>query len=270
MPFSVFVDDSGTKGQQRHFALVGLLGHSDDWEIFNRQWRACLDRPPRIPVFKMREAAARKGAFHGFSVEQRDDRLRALARIINGAAQVIIYSIIDHDAHAKTWANMPKPHSEVYFWPFQNIIQAACHTLWDGGCREPFEVVYDEQVVFGPRALHWYPVIRRLFELQYPEQSTLLPKAPLFKTDDDCLPIQAADMFAWCRRKATDEQGHIEFDWLLREIPNVRETDYSQYYDLQRMKSVNDEARRLATEGNTSAAEIAKLYAETKSRMKRP
>lgn len=268
MPIQVFVDDSGNKGQSRHFALVGLIGHSDHWAVFNEEWRACLDEAPRIPLFKMREAAARSGAFRGFSLDQRDNRLGALARIINRAAQITTTSIIDHEAHSRTWASMPKPHSEVYFWPFQNIIQATCHTLWDAGWREPFEVIYDEQVIFGPRALHWYPVVKRLFELQFPEQSALLPASPEFKKDDDALPIQAADMFAWCHRKATDEQGAIEFEWLLREMPNVKETDYSQYYDFERMQAVKKESERIAREGHAHAEEIARLYAQTKAQMK--
>jgi hypothetical protein len=49
MPFQVFVDDSGKKGQSRHFALMGLLGHSDDWSVFTQEWRAYLDQRHGFP-----------------------------------------------------------------------------------------------------------------------------------------------------------------------------------------------------------------------------
>jgi hypothetical protein len=34
MPMQVFVDDSGNKGKSRHFALLGLIGHSHNWGRF--------------------------------------------------------------------------------------------------------------------------------------------------------------------------------------------------------------------------------------------
>ncbi|MER9300980.1 DUF3800 domain-containing protein [Mesorhizobium sp. M0621] len=268
MVIQVFVDDSGGKGHTRHFALVGLLGFSEAWVDFSNEWVNCLRQHPAIEIFKMNEAAARRGQFRGMTEAERDEKLRLLAQVINRHAKITTFSVIDLDAHALTWAHMPKPHSEPYFWPFQNTIMAACHTLWDAGWREKFEIIYDEQVIFGPRAKLWYPVIKRLFEIQFPEQSSILPDEPLFRSDNVCIPIQAADMFAWCRRKATDTGGHIDFEWLLEEFGNLQETEYSQYYDLDRMRAVSEEAFRIAAEGSVPE-EISSIYLATRELMKR-
>lgn len=270
MTLQAFVDDSGSKGTTRHFVLAGLVGDSEGWAEFSDEWDACLKQHPAIiGPFKMKDAAGKpSGAFRGMTETQRDEKLRMLARVINRYPKLSTYSMIDLDAHAKTWATMSKPHSDIYFWPFQNTIMAVCHQLWDSGWRERFEIIYDVDVIFGPRAKLWYPVIKRLMEIQYPEQAKILPIDPMFKSDDEFRPLQAADMFAWCLRNATDKQDTQAFTWLLDEMPNVRATDYSQYYDLERMKAVQDESHRLAREGK-APTEIVEMYTQTREFMKR-
>lgn len=262
MPVQAFVDDSGGKGHTRHFALCGLIGHSEHWAEFSDEWRACLDTSPRIKTFKMREAARRTGQFREFSVAERDQRLRSLAQIINLRPKITTYSVIDLEAHAATFAKRGKPQRDPYFWPYQNTIMAVCHTLWDAGWRERFEIIFDEHVIFGPRVRLWYPIIRKMMELTYPEQASILPIDPMFRSDDEFLPLQAADLFAWCRRDATDKQNDDEFRWLLGDLQKVQETDYSQYYDLERMTNIMKESERIAREGSVPA-EVRRLYADT-------
>jgi hypothetical protein len=268
MVTQAFVDDSGGKGTTRHFVLAALVGSSESWAEFSDEWAMVLRESPAVSVFKMKEAAGLSGQFRGMSGRQRDDKLRALARVINRQPRIATFSMIDLDAHAKTWASRPRPQAEPYFWPYQNTIMAVCHELWDLGWRERFEIIYDEDLIFGPRARLWYPVMRRLMEVEYPEQATILPVDPMFKTDNEFLPLQAADMFAWCYRNATDKQDMEPYAWLLREMPNVRPTDYSQYYDLERMQSVMDDAQRLLKEGKIKT-EIMEIYRETLGLMKR-
>jgi hypothetical protein len=155
MPIQVFADESegAPPGVRNHFVMAGLIGHSEDWAKFSDEWRECLISGPRhLDYFKMKEAAGRNGQFFGWSEPERDDKLRAFARIINRHAKIVTWSVIDLEAHAKLWAKLSKPRSEPYFWPFQNTILAACFALWDAGWRERFEVIFDEQVIFGPRA----------------------------------------------------------------------------------------------------------------------
>lgn len=250
MPVQAFVDDSGGKGQSKHFVLAGLVSNSERWEHFSQEWSRCLDQSPRIDVFKMREAASRTGAFHRFSEEQRDSRLRTLAQIINRYAEFAIWTMIDLEAHAQMWAKLEKPKSEVYFWPFHTLILGTCFDLWEE-CkwREPFEIIFDEQLIFGERARKWYPLMREIVRIKHPEEFAILPADPLFRKDDECLPIQAADLWAWCLRKDSDEPSAKSFEWLLEEMPNVSQSHYCNFYDLDRMKSVDEESLRIARAG---------------------
>jgi hypothetical protein len=261
--FQCFVDDSGGVGHSRHFVLAGLIGSSAGWASFADEWRACLDEEPSIGTFKMREAANLRGEFLGWSKEARDDKLRALARIINRHPRILTYSVIDLDAHSETWRKrLTKPMNEVYFHPFHNTIMATCFTLWDAGWREPFEIIFDEQVIFGPRAKAWYPIIRAIVQHREPEAAQILPVEPMFRKDEDFLPLQAADLAAWCIRRATDDPTYKQFEWLLDEMKQLQGTDYSQYYDRERMESVWAQTEEILR-GRTLPAEVVRAYRET-------
>jgi hypothetical protein len=264
MPVQVFVDDSGGKGQGRHFVLAGLLAHSDGWALFSNEWRRCLEEPPRIRCFKMREAAACRGEFNGLSEQARDDKLRLLARVINRYAKICIYSAIDLQAHSETWAKrMSKPFNEPYFFPFQNMILASCFELWDLGWRERFEIVFDEHVIFGPRVKQWYPVIQDIVKVREPESHALMPGEPQFATDDEYLPLQACDLYAWCFRKGSDigADGMRPFEWLLEDLRQVQLSEYRQYYDRERLESVlslsDEELKRIQAGDDTYANAIS-------------
>lgn len=269
MAAQAFVDDSGGKGQSRHFVLAGLVSESERWLEFSREWRECLDQVPRVEVFKMREAASCTGAFHRFTEEQRDSRLRALAQIINRHVEFAIWTMIDLEAHAKTWAKLTKPKSEVYFWPFHTLILGICFDLWEE-CkwREPFEIIFDEQLVFGERARRWYPLVREIMRLKHPEEFLKLPDEPSFRRDDDHLPIQAADLWAWCLRKNTDFPQAKSFEWLLLEMSNVSQSNYCNLYDFERMSAVNEESIRLVKSGEVPA-ELLPIYEKILSRSRK-
>jgi hypothetical protein len=241
MPVQVFADESSDDGQSGHFVMAGLLSHSENWAAFSDEWDICLRSEPRIEYFKMSEAASCSGQFHRFrdNPGARDKKLRALAHIINRHVRVATCSVIDLKAHSETWAKaLPKPNSEPYFWPFQNTMTAACLELWDLGWRERFEMIFDENVIFGPRAKSLYPLMKACGGLLEPQAVELLPIDPLFRNDRDFLPLQAADLFAWwCRKKHTDV-AFTSFDWVAELMSSVRISDYSQYYNRERMTSV--------------------------------
>lgn len=267
MPAQVFVDDSGGKGQSKNFVLAGLASDSYRWNSFSKEWRDCLRQEPRVDVFKMRDAASCTGSFHRFSPTQRDDRVRALARIINRYVEFAIWTMIDLDAHQKSWAKLSKPQSEVYFWPYHTLILGACFDLWEEcNWREPFEIVFDEQLIFGERARRWYPLIKEIMRIKWPDECSILPANPTFRRDDEFPPIQAADLWAWCLRKNTDDPNTRAFEWLLAEMPNVSQSNYCNYYDFERMSNVTSQSHEIIKRGDVPSEliEIFRSIAGTK------
>lgn len=259
MTVQVFIDDSGGKGHSKNFVLAGLIAESEAWAHFSEEWRACLAKSPTVSLFKMREAAKPKGKFGRFSEQERDEKLTALARIINQYAERVIYAMYNLDDHAKTFAAVAeKPFSEAYFIAFQSIIIGACHDLWDHGLRQPFEVIFDEQVMLGPRAKVWYPMVLAIMQEQYPEAASIMPLEPMFKTDDEFLPIQAADLFAWCFRRGTDNPGEESFAWLLDELKSVIQSEYCHFYDEERMQKVLKQGDEMISTGKIPRSIVEK------------
>jgi hypothetical protein len=265
MTYQVFADDSGTKGDTRHFVMAGLVAHSEAWKNFSEEWASCLQQVPRIKIFKMREAASCSGQFYQVSTKDRDAKLKSLARVINEYVPLCTYTVIDLDAHGLTWAKTnQKPLNDPYFWPFQNTIMATCFSLWDAGLRNQFEAIFDEQYISGPKAKLYYQFMLEVAKLREPDASTILPIAPQFKSDDEYLPIQAADLFAWCIRKSTDFPDYKTFEWLLAEMPNVKKSEYAQYYDSERMSSVWQDALQMLQAGQVPI-ELANKFREIKA-----
>jgi hypothetical protein len=248
MPLQVFVDESGGKGHSPYFFMAGLLGHSDDWDQFCVEWRLCMSQTPAIRRFKMKDAAGCSGEFRSWRSADRDAKLRSLAQVINRHAKSVVYVGVDLDAHAKTWATTcAKPLNDPYFFPFHTAIAATCLDLWDHGWREAFEIIFDEQRIQGPRANNWYEVGRAITKIREPDAASILPSRPVFASDDVRLPLQAADLFAWCFRNATTEGGATPFEWVLEELRNVKLNQYSAFYDLNRMQSITKLSHSPAT-----------------------
>jgi hypothetical protein len=122
-------------------------------------------------------------------------------------------------------------------------------------------MIFDENMIFGPRARVWYPVLRELVRIKEPELFSILPVDPLFRSDDEFKPLQAADLFAWCAREQA-EGNDACFLWLIDEMPNVRSTEHSQYYDKERMHSLRRMSHDLARRGDVPE-EFLVLYKET-------
>jgi hypothetical protein len=258
MPVQAFVDDSGGRGHSQFFVLAGLIADSENWATFSDEWNACLKERPAIQRFKMRDAAGCSGEFRGFQPSDRDSKLRQLCRIINRHANLLAYTIIDLTAHAETWAKIAWAESrDPYFWPFQNTIMNAALSLWDLGLRERFEIIFDENVIFGPRAKMWYPLIREVMRIREPEAYDILPIDPLFRSDDEFLPIQAADLFAWILRHGFDKPDDRPFPWMLGELTNIVETEHSQIYDRERMESVQRES---AEQAHNVTPELRRMF----------
>lgn len=240
MVLQAFIDDSGSKGQDKYFVFAGILGIADEWGIFSDAWRACLQEAPAVRgPFKMRDAARLQSQFFGWPKEQRDEKLRALARIVNEHNRVCVQCTFDLGAHKESWAKLNKPMNEPYFWAYHVMIMALGFEVYDLGFTDKrFEIIFDDNVIHGLRAKRWYPMIREVIRAREPDLFPILPVDPVFRDDEDCVPLQAADMFAWCTRRNTTHPDEPKFDWLLDEMPNVKGSHHSQFYDADRMFDV--------------------------------
>jgi hypothetical protein len=186
----------------------------------------------------MREASGLHGCFTNWSRVDRDEKLKRLARAINTGQFRAIYSVTDLEGFALTYAvHNTKPLNDPYFWPFHTTIMAVCFDLLDFDQTEPFEIIFDEQVIFGPPAKLWYPIVKSCMDA---EEQAIMPVEPVFRNDLDFLPLQAADLLAWLFRRAwSGYSGANSFGWMAHELSsNTPMSPHSQIFTKERMARV--------------------------------
>jgi hypothetical protein len=114
------------------------------------------------------------------------------------------------------------PLDQPYFWMFSDMIMRASYQVLALGEAEPYEIIFDENKIFGAQAKAWYPLFRELTKARDPRIHEILPIDPMFKSDDEFIPLQAADIFAWLCRRNVSGEGH-SFSWVTDQLrPEIR------------------------------------------------
>lgn len=255
----VFVDDSGGKGQPTPAVLAGLLTTAEEWLSFSEDWNAVLGRAPKIALFKMSEAAGLGGRFYklrGHEAE-RDAKLRELATVVTLHHPTVLRASIDLDAFTQTVTQWTVPPlSEPYFHLFYGMIWRVALQLVSCHHTERFEIIFDRQIMYEQKVKLWYPVFCDLVERLAKEigpasvwagARRILPVEPVFRTDDEFMPLQCADLFAWLLRQELIG-GTQEFAWLRALLPPVssRVDLDGDYWRALQAKPESDLVRRLS------------------------
>lgn len=244
MPIQAFIDESGGKGQGPVFLFAGLMGEAEEWAVFSHDWKLCLQEAPRISRFKMHEAAGLTGQFAHWSIAARDKKLEALASVLNRPCfRAIHCTIPDLDAYLGAMGGwVVKPMSDPYFTPFQIILMGVCFDLLERGHNEQCEVIFDEHLIFGPRARLWYPVIKSAID---PAEVHVFPTEPIFKNDENTMPLQAADLLAWLFRRETSGMEHT-FHWIPAALSSVEMSPWSDFLTGERMRKIVAQSKDVA------------------------
>jgi hypothetical protein len=222
LTIQAYIDETGIDGRGRWLLFSALYATTEDWVAFSSRWSAALTESPAVGYFKMDDAVGRSGPFGRLSDGQHAEKLRRLARVFNEHSYGFIETFVAADLDAIGRLLKPraiKPANEPYFWPFHYIIQLVCASILETSPSYdiPLEIFFDENVIFGPRAKAWYPVIRAMAE---PTLHRLMPVEPLFRDDLSTMPLQAADMTAWLHRADRSPEGNT-YAWLWDELQGI-------------------------------------------------
>jgi len=237
----LYADESGSSNQDATFVLGGFLGEAQVWAEFAEARQAVLDAAPRIEYFKMREAASPCGQFANWKARDRDKKLGALSRVIQQYKSIeAIHCSLDYEAFNEILKpEMPNKQDNAYFLAFHSLIGGVCYHLIRIGYSQRVELFFDENPVFGPRAKKWYPFVK---DVVMPQAArALLPVEPRFEDDQEFIPLQAADMFAWLYRATCNGQVG-EFSWLVEELKDVPLSPNSQLMTGARLREILSEA----------------------------
>lgn len=263
MPVRAFVDDSGSGGDSSYFVLGGFLADFPTWERFSDDWDAVLSAPPSIEYFKMVEANALNEQFEGWSGRDRDAKVNALIDVINSHHVFQGTCAID----AEDYKDVVIPvlgdvldgkYNDPYLMLFMGIIghMAAMEHRWEYAQRNvPIDqiVMFDDSgggshtgmppqkvdFVFDTGKKLTDRAARTIYDESLKKLNVFQDRLGTvdFKDDKVFLPLQAADLAAWQRRRrlcARREGTRPEYERLHRNPGRFKHTSLSRS-DMQDM-----------------------------------
>lgn len=204
MFLQAYIDDSDSAVGDNARFLAGYVLDSTKWAEFSDEWDAVLRAHPAIGYFHAVEAQNLRGEFRGWSVEQKDEKVIALAKVVRKYQPWSIQCSVnksDFDAIFRPVA--PYFLQDPYFINFYGIIMVLAYRHNQRGITIPVDFIFDEKGGLGTNALVWYDHIKGL---QIPDIKPLLGGTPAFKDDKAVMPLQAADMLAWNVRREAEER----------------------------------------------------------------
>lgn len=202
MTIKFFIDDSG-KSDPPVFVLGGWAVEAGKLAAFEAEWMAELQAPPAISYFKMKEAQARRGAFQGMSIADRDDKVRKLGGVLKKFATVVISGVVHHESYRRVFEGqmmrwMDRPYQIMFHLMIANGFKL-CKAL---GISDSAEFVFDRQIEHEKSLQESFAVSKRGFQ---PNLSDFLAADPRHADDKEEIALQAADMVAWHVRRSWKE-----------------------------------------------------------------
>jgi hypothetical protein len=195
--FIAFVDDSQDKreGVEPVFVLAGFVAPEEQWEVFSDEWEERLFLVHPSSAFKMSELAYRWGPD--------DERIKLFYRVIerhvSGAFSCIVPVKDVEAAYAKFPLRLEKPPS-IYSLTFFAVLDWVCNprAQADLGISGKVKFIFDTQMVEDTDIMaRW----NSLFALMPESTKELLEGMPQFEREQDFMPLQAADFYAWWVRR---------------------------------------------------------------------
>jgi hypothetical protein len=201
-----YFDASGTMGDSPVFVMAGYIGRLADWDRFSLEWQTALDQPKEIEYFKMSEAWARRGEFRGWMAEDRDLRLKLLAPIVNRHALASVLYVVPTESWRKHFVGRLENsyHNRPYYFAFHGVMANVVKYLHLKGIKEKIDFVFDSEG--GEPVTEIIDGFSRWAAIAPDHLKEYIGAPPIFRSEKEVLPLQAADLFAWHIRRAYAEK----------------------------------------------------------------
>jgi len=230
VPMQAWFDESGSKGQTRWFVMAGLIGEASAWAEFSDEWSATLAEAPGIRAFKMKDAIGRYNNFRGFSEAERNAKVLRLVRVLDSYAFTSIRCSVDFEPfHRHVDSSLAA--RDPYQLAFGAMISSVCGDLLERGHRERCSIFFDDRKISGLRIQRFYPIQRIVSP---PELQAILPLQPEFRTDEESMPLQAADMLVGLLARFAGHKAN-PLEWIGDELEQTRVSSWCQIYDEKRL-----------------------------------
>jgi hypothetical protein len=202
-----FIDDTGSEPTAPMFTLAGLVLSVQGWSDFSASWQSVLDAAPRLSFFKSNHAYGLKGQFAGWDDADRDRKVAALVDVILQFKPERYTVSVGNTDYESLMGDIPARNrfpqlSTPYFWLFYDFVVVSCTFQATLHKQEPpFYFIFDDQGRIGNETRDWWPTFRSAQHRDNPWLRPYIGDEPIFRSDRDCLPLQAADLVAGQMRR---------------------------------------------------------------------
>ena len=222
MVLHAYIDESEggvAPGEPSSFVFGGYLASAEKWAAFSDEWQQTLDMRPVMKSLHFKEVHARRWEDPAFA-----DRLCRFYRIIEDTVSMSFYCSINLDDLDKAARLFPVPILDLnpYRIGFARLIYQVAKHLPDFNLVGPVEFIFDKHSNENAIRAEWEKIRVKLGSVASSVSDQLA-----FRSDDEVLPLQAADMLAWwCRRKHLEKvygAQRLDEPWTrTREIPGFQ------------------------------------------------
>lgn len=214
------IDDSGSNGQGPVFVLGGYVASVIQWKGFSEQWQMALDLPPKLKVVKIQHALRpEEGWARIRDPKQRNERIKRFASITHKYAHkgiVVSAGWNDLKRIKKEFLQRPKEklNPPFYLLLINVLMSRLLSELLQEGYRGQVDFVCDEQGALSEITVDQFNRMRATLPK---ELAQFIAGPPMFRDDEQVLPLQAAHNIAWLHRRFAAEHDVADrplADWI--------------------------------------------------------
>jgi hypothetical protein len=233
----VCVDGSGT-GDPRALILAGYVASPETWLEFSKDWKSHLD-DLKLPRFKMNEMVNREEIAASFyRIIERHNVIAAISLTISTAdlRKVVREIVPPSDIEAE---NLENP----YYFAVKSIIGGLAALQTEIGIAEPVDFIFDDESEKGQLLSIW-PLMKAAMPT---DVIKMIGGTPTFRDDEQFMPLQAADLYAWWVRKwhlaGRRDRFSVSLPWSIKRKIDTLHMDLTES---ELRKSFTDAARSIS------------------------
>jgi hypothetical protein len=207
MVLQAAADDSGNEPPNKFFVFGGFVADSLTWARFSDEWDKALKEYPRIEYFKMADANGLRDQFEGWAPTARDEKVEKLSHIAARHPLAVIDVSIKHTDFAELISSIDLPARGLSTdKPYPILANQLMVTLGDFqrklNASEAIDIFFDTQLGFDQELHRWWPLFEHLREEETKTNfARYISGPPNFRDEKKFLPLQAADMYVWHKRR---------------------------------------------------------------------
>ncbi len=202
MAWTAYVDDSGSNLGSDTYVLGCVILRSEQWTSFSERWQDVLDEEPKLEFFKASAVGGRtEGPFQGFTDPQRIDKVEWLVAVLSELNPTTFSASVKWSAFQAFKAKhvLTGAFINPYLFLYYSLLRMGIEFCQVNSYSTPIDFVFDRHNKLGDEVQGWYDYFKDHVPVDW---LSLLGEKPFFADDKKCLPLQAADVFAWYSRRS--------------------------------------------------------------------